>query len=63
MNLFKQFSLKERNFGEKLTRPATEAERIGERNNRFLGRILLGAIVGLVLLGLYTVGKYAVSLF
>jgi hypothetical protein len=56
------FTLKSRGFFEKLTRPATEEERIGERNNAILGYTILLTLLGLVGVGLWSVGKFLVSL-
>ena len=61
MKLFKQFSLKSRGFMEMLTRPATEEERIGERNSRILGWIMLAGLIALLLVGVGTVGKNIIS--
>jgi len=57
------FTLKTRGFFEKLSRPPTEEERIGERNNRILGYALLIGLVGLLIVGLVTVGKFLVGFF
>lgn len=54
------FTLKSRGFFERMTRPATAEEKIGERNNAILGYAILLGIFGLILTGLYTVGKFVI---
>lgn len=56
MSLFKT-----RGFFEKLTRPATEEERRGERNAAIVGCIMLLAIVGIFLYGCWSLIKLVIS--
>jgi hypothetical protein len=56
MKLFKT-----RNVIEMLTRPATEEERRGERNSKYLGYLILLAIVGVFLYGCWSLVQKVIS--
>lgn len=57
MNIWKQFSFKQRSFFENLSSPPTEEQRIGERNQAILGWIFWIGLVGLLGLGIWKAGE------
>ena len=57
------FTLKTRGFFASMSRPPTEEERIGERNNRIIGYALLILLIGLLITGLVTMGKFLLGFF
>ncbi len=62
MNLFKQFTFKQRNLIQKLTNTATEEELIGERNQRILNKFIIAGILALLCLGVWRAGELILSL-